>query len=153
MTTLHVSQVPYGRNPADNFLAAVFRRPKPHAAARSPYISGWISCDYNSRDRNSPIAQRIDQVQSIHCGHIVINDQAPYHRQARFVEQVVAVGKGADLEALTLHHVSEGISHAVVINDEDGAWQCPAQAELSQDCFRCWERYVALLITKARRRI
>jgi hypothetical protein len=32
----------------------------------------------------------------------------------------VAVGKGAHLETLTFHHVSEGISHGlVIINDED----------------------------------
>ena len=51
---------------------------------------------------------------------MVVNDQAPSRRQASFIEQVVAIGKGTHLEAFTLHHVSEGNPHSlVIINDED----------------------------------
>jgi len=68
----------------------------------------------------TPRQRSADQFQSIHCGHVVVNDKAPNRRQARLVEQVVAIGKGAHREALTLHQASEGLPHGlIIIDDED----------------------------------
>jgi len=84
------------------------------------HLVGWIAGDENGRNQNSPTAQGADQLQSIHCGHVVVDDQAPDRRQARIVEQVMAIGKGANLETLTLHHIGQGIPDGIiVIDDED----------------------------------
>jgi hypothetical protein len=91
------------------------------AAARSrTYLVGLPVVRIAGIEPPPPTAQRADQFQSIHSGHVVVNDQTPNRRQARPIEQVVAIGKGAHRETLTLHHVSEGIPHGlIIINDED----------------------------------
>lgn len=51
---------------------------------------------------------------------MVVNDNTPSRLQARIVEQVLAVGKSMNHEAVTFHQASQGLPHGlIIVNDEN----------------------------------
>jgi hypothetical protein len=69
----------------------------------------------NRGQRVLPFSQLSHDIQAVHCGHMIVDDQATKVWKAILIQQFVGRREGAHVESFDLKQELEGFSHRKVI--------------------------------------
>ena len=79
-----------------------------------------VAGDQDRRCREMPAAQQVDQVESAHSGHMLVDDKTATVRRIGCIQQFSSRGVATDREAFDLEREFQGIANRkIIIQDDD----------------------------------